>query len=130
LIFSQDIVFTEEMYKSVINDNAEDCPKVAFDAYPTVVLGSNLSPILWIEVISHRFQILGKIPELRMMLKSLSTADWNSWSIYFIISFRISSTPQAFLCWRVCILSCSSFNVTGESSGLWLPLIADSKICN
>jgi hypothetical protein len=25
-------------------------------------------------------------------------------------------TPQAFLGWRVCILSCSSFNVIGESS--------------
>ena len=32
------IVFTEEMYESV-NDNAEDFPKFAVDAYPTVVIG-------------------------------------------------------------------------------------------
>ena len=27
------------MYKSAVNDNAEDFPKVAVDAYPTVVIG-------------------------------------------------------------------------------------------
>ena len=52
---------------------------------------------LWIGVISPWFQILGKMPELRMMLKSLSIADRNLWSVYFIISLRIPSTPQIFL---------------------------------
>ena len=28
-----------EMYKSAVNNNAEDFPKVAVDAYPTVVIG-------------------------------------------------------------------------------------------
>ena len=35
----QHIVFTEEIYESTINDNAEDFPKVAIDAYPPVVIG-------------------------------------------------------------------------------------------
>ena len=39
LTFAQYIVFTEEMYESAVNDNAEDFPKVAVDAYPTVVIG-------------------------------------------------------------------------------------------
>ena len=39
MTFAQYIVFTEEMYKSAVNDNAEDFPKVAVDAYPTVVIG-------------------------------------------------------------------------------------------
>ena len=38
MTFAQYIVFTEEMYKSAVNDNAEDFPKVAVDAYPTVVI--------------------------------------------------------------------------------------------
>ena len=37
MIFAQYIVFAEEMYKSAVNDNAEDFPTVAVDAYPTVV---------------------------------------------------------------------------------------------
>ena len=36
MTFAQYIVFTEEMYES-----AEDFPKVAVDAYPTVVIGAN-----------------------------------------------------------------------------------------
>jgi hypothetical protein len=40
--FAQYIVFAEEMYESVVNDNADDFPKVAVDAYPTVVIGVKL----------------------------------------------------------------------------------------
>ena len=39
MTFAQYIVFIEEMYESSVNDNAEDFPKVAVDAYPTVVIG-------------------------------------------------------------------------------------------
>ena len=39
MAFAQYIVFTEEMYESAVNDNAEDFHKVAVDAYPTVVIG-------------------------------------------------------------------------------------------
>jgi hypothetical protein len=39
LTFAQYIVFTEEMYQSAVNDNAEDFPKVAVDIYPTVAIG-------------------------------------------------------------------------------------------
>jgi hypothetical protein len=39
LTFAQYIVFPEEIYESAVNDNAEDFPKVAVDAYPTVVNG-------------------------------------------------------------------------------------------
>jgi hypothetical protein len=39
LTFAQYIDFTEEMYESAIYHNAEDFPKVAFDAYATVVIG-------------------------------------------------------------------------------------------
>ena len=39
LTFAQYIVFTEEMYKSVVKDNADDFPKVAVDTNPTVVIG-------------------------------------------------------------------------------------------
>ena len=39
LVKSQfDICSVEEMYKSGVNDNAEDFPKVAVDAYPMVVI--------------------------------------------------------------------------------------------
>ena len=38
LIFAQYVVFTDEMYKSAVNYNAEDFPKVAVDTYPTVVI--------------------------------------------------------------------------------------------
>ena len=69
MTFAQYIVFIEEMYESAVNDNAEDFPKVTVDAYSTVVIRSNLSPLLWIGVICPWFQILGKMPELRMMLE-------------------------------------------------------------
>ncbi len=65
------------------------------------------------------FQMLGNIPELRMILKSLRMANLNLWSVYFIISFRMPSTPQAFWGFRVCILSNSSASVIGESKGFW-----------
>ena len=39
MTFAQYIVFTEETYESAVNDNAEDFPKVAVDAYPVVVIG-------------------------------------------------------------------------------------------
>ena len=39
LTFAQYIAFTEEMYESAVNDNAYHFPKVAVDAYPTVVIG-------------------------------------------------------------------------------------------
>ena len=39
LTFAQYVVFTEEMYESAVNDNAEDFPKVDVDAYPMVVIG-------------------------------------------------------------------------------------------
>uniref|UniRef100_A0A8K9X753 Phosphatidylinositol transfer protein membrane associated 2 n=1 Tax=Oncorhynchus mykiss TaxID=8022 RepID=A0A8K9X753_ONCMY len=44
--FAQYIVFTDEMYESSVNDNAEDFPKVAvaLDTYPTVVFLS-LPPV-------------------------------------------------------------------------------------
>ena len=39
LTFAQYIVLAEEMYDSTVNDNAEDFPWVAVDAYPPVVIG-------------------------------------------------------------------------------------------
>ena len=39
MAFAQYIVFIEEMYKSAVNDNAQDFPKFAVDAYPKVVIG-------------------------------------------------------------------------------------------
>ena len=119
MTFAQYIVFIEEMYESAVNDNAEDFPKVAVDLYPTVVIGVKFVSTFVVGLISPWFQILGKMPELRMMLKSFSIANWNVLSVYFSISFRIPSKPQAFLDWRVFILSCNSFNVIGESSGFW-----------
>jgi hypothetical protein len=71
-----------EVFPFPFNDNAENFPKVAVDAYSPVVIGVELSPLLWIGVISPWFQILGMMPELRMMLKSLSIANWNLWSVY------------------------------------------------
>ena len=68
-------------------------------------------------------KILGKMLKLMMMLKSFSIANWNLLSVYFIIPLRIPTTPQAFLGWRVCVLSCSSFHVIGESRGFWEALI-------
>ena len=97
MTFSQYIVFNEGMYSSAVNDNAEDIPKVAVDAYSTVVNGVKFvfTFVDWGD--QSLLQILGKMPELRMMLQSVSTANWNLLSVYFIISFRIPSTLQAFL---------------------------------
>ena len=39
MTFAQYIDFTEEMYKSAVNDHAEDFPKFAVDTYSTVVIG-------------------------------------------------------------------------------------------
>ena len=39
MTFAQYIVFIEEMYESVVNDNAEDFPRVTVDAYSMVVIG-------------------------------------------------------------------------------------------
>ena len=39
MIFTQYIVFTEEVYESAVNDNADDFSKVVVNAYPTVVIG-------------------------------------------------------------------------------------------
>ena len=39
MTFAQYIVFTEEMYGSAVNDNEEDFPRVAVDAFPTLVIG-------------------------------------------------------------------------------------------
>jgi hypothetical protein len=112
-------VFAEETYESAVNDTVEDFfPEVTVDADSTVIVGVKFVSTFvdWGGSVPW-FQILGKMPELRMMVKSFSIAYWNLWSVYFIISFRLPSTPQAFLGWRVCILSCSSFKVIGESSG-------------
>ena len=38
MTFTQYIVFTEEMYESAVNENAEDFTKVTVDTYPTVVI--------------------------------------------------------------------------------------------
>ena len=43
MTFAQYIVFTEERYPSAVNDNAEHFPKVAVDAFPTVVIGVKFS---------------------------------------------------------------------------------------
>ena len=102
-------------------------PRLLLTNIPRQLLGSNLSPLLWIGVISPWLQILGNMPELRMMLKRLEFV------VCLFDNFMycsMPSTPQAFLGWRVCILSCSSFNVIGEFSGFWLSLIVHSKICS
>ena len=59
MTFAQNIVFIEEMYESAVNDNAEDFPKVAVYAYPTLVIGVKFvyTFVDW------------KMPEIRRMLK-------------------------------------------------------------
>jgi hypothetical protein len=59
------------MYESAVNDYAEDFPKVAVDAYPTVVNGVKFVSTFVDWGDQPYFQILGKRPELRMMLNSL-----------------------------------------------------------
>ena len=44
MTFAQYIVFTEEMYESALNANAENFPKVDVDSYPIVVI--------WIKFVS------------------------------------------------------------------------------
>jgi hypothetical protein len=50
------------MYESAVSDNAEDYPTVVIGVkfVSTFVIGGGISP--WV-------QILGKMPELKMMLK-------------------------------------------------------------
>ena len=65
------------MYKTAVNDNAEDFPKVAVAAQPTAVIGVKFVSTF----VDWGDQSLGNMPELRMMLKSLSIANWNLWSV-------------------------------------------------
>jgi hypothetical protein len=50
------------MYEFTVNDNAEDFPKVTVDPYTLVGIGVTF-------VISTWFQILGKMPELKIIFK-------------------------------------------------------------
>jgi hypothetical protein len=54
--------------ESAVDDTAEDFFKII----PLYLSGSNLSSLLWIGVIRPWFQILGKMPELRVMFKNSS----------------------------------------------------------
>ena len=117
MTFAQYIVFIEEMHESAVNDNAEDFPKVAVDTYPH---GS-----YWGQMCLH-FCGLGSFDRNIMedtrtedVVKELKYGQLDLWSVYLIISFIISGYHQhqrPFLGCRVCILSCSSFNIIGESS--------------
>jgi hypothetical protein len=102
-------------------------PKVAVDIYPPVVIGVEFVSTFvdWVD------QSL--VPNTREDARAEDDvkefkyiANWNLWSVYLIIYFLIL---QAFLGWRVCIFSCGSFNVIGESSGFWSSLVVDYKIC-
>ncbi len=73
------------------------------------------------------FQISGKNPTHRTSLNSFSMASLKRWSVCFSISFRMLSTPQAFLGSRTRSLSSNSC-VMGKSKGFWFPLIDLSKL--
>ena len=107
------------MYKSAVNDNAEDFPKVAGDAYPTeVIMVKFVSTFVdW----GDQSLVPNIVEDARAQenVEEFKNNHLNLWSVYVIISFSVPSTPQAFLGWRVCILSCSSFNVFGESGEFW-----------
>ena len=72
------MTFAEEMYESAVNDNAEDFPKVAVDAYALLVIEVKFVST-FVDWISPWFQIFWKMRELRMMLKSLSVANCYIW---------------------------------------------------
>ena len=77
---AQYLVFTEEMYESAVNDNAEDFPKVAVDAYPMVVFVFEFVSTFVDRSDQTLVPNIGE--ELRIMLKSLSIVNWNLCSVY------------------------------------------------
>ena len=101
---------------SDVNDNAEDFPKVAVDAYLKVVIVFKFVSTF----VNCGYQSLvpniGEDARAEMMLKSLSIANWNLWSVCFIISCRIPSTSQAFF-WVEGFVFCPV--VIREFSGFW-----------
>jgi hypothetical protein len=62
------------MLESAVDDTAEDLSEIAANAYSTFVDWGGIRP--W-------FQILGNMPKLRIMLKSLRIAHLNLWSGFF-----------------------------------------------
>ena len=67
----------------------------------------------------------GKVPTARIILKSLSIANFNLWSEYLIISFKTLSTPQAFSSQG--LYAFFQFLPVIEV-GFWLSLITNSKV--
>ena len=84
------------MYESAVNDTAEDFPKVAFDAYPTVVIRVKFvyTFVDWGD--QSLVPNIGEDARAKDDVEEFSIANWNLLSVYFIISLRIPSTPQAF----------------------------------
>ena len=76
------------MYEFAVNDNAENFPKVAVDAYPTVVIVSTF--VDWGD--QSLVPNIGEDARTEDYVKVFSVANYNLWSVYFIISFRIPST--------------------------------------
>ena len=75
MTFAQYIVFTVEMYESAVNDNAEDFPKVAVDAYPMAVIGVKFVSTFVDWGDQSLVPNIGEDAALRIMLKSLSVRE-------------------------------------------------------
>ena len=124
----------------------KDFPMVAVDACPMVVIGVKCVSTFVDWGDQSLVQNIEEDARAEDDVKEFKYSQLEFLVCIFINSFRKPSTPQAFLGWRVCILSCRSFNVIGkscvfwnpvcsgiqcvlESSMFWKSLIVDSKIC-
>ena len=85
MAFAQYIVFTEEMYGSAVIDNAEDFPIVAVDAYPMVVIVVKFVSTFVDWGDQSLVPNIVEYASAKDDVKSLSIANRNLWSEYFII---------------------------------------------
>ena len=108
------------MYESAVIDNAEDFPKVAVDGYPMVVIGVKFVSTF----VDWGDQTLvpntGEDARAKDDVKEFkySQLEFVGCIFYHFIEDTFNTTGL-FLGGGVCMVSCSSFKVIGESSGLW-----------
>ena len=86
MTFAQYIVFTEKTYESAVNDNAEDFPNVAVDAYPTVVIGVKFVSTFVDWGDQSLVPNIGEDVRDKDDVNSFSVSNWNLLSVYLIIS--------------------------------------------
>ena len=87
------------MYKSAVNDNTEDCPKVAVDAFPKVVIRVKFGFTFVDWGCQSLVPNIGVDARAEKDLKSLSLANWNLW-VYISLSLSLFCSRLRTFTWR------------------------------